>query len=271
MELHRSDESVDGLFGNKVRVIQSRKGYRVSEDAIILTWFARPNAGERIMDAGTGCGVIAFGLAMRDPSVTVVGVEIQRDLADRASRGVKLNNLEDRVFIVQGDVTKADHFFRPRSFDFIVCNPPYYEPGRGRINPQHERALCRHQLSMPIPLLFSVAKVLLRNFGRLDLIYPTAGIDGICNALKGTGFQITRMLWIHPHQEAPAGHVCVELALAEQTNETFEGHLYLYDQQHQRTPFARAILSGEHSSGEAQYGQRVDVKAGGYFGRIRKN
>ncbi len=271
MELHRADESVDGLFGNKVRVIQSRKGYRVSEDAIILTWFARSNAGERIMDAGTGCGVIAFGMAMRDPSVTVVGVEIQRDLADRASRGVKLNDLRDRVFIVQGDVTKADHFFRRGSFDFIVCNPPYYEPGRGRINPQHERALCRHQLSMPIPQLFSVAKALLRNFGRLDLIYPSAGIDGIFNALKGTGFQITRMLWIHPQQEAPPGHVCLELVLTERTKETFEGHLYLYDKQHQRTPFARAILSGEQSSDEGQYGSRLDVKAGGYFGRIRTN
>jgi len=271
VELHREDESIDGIFGNKVRVIQSRKGYRVSEDAIILTWFAKPNPGERIMDAGTGCGVIAFGIGIRDPSVTVVGVEIQKDLADRASRGAKLNALEARVFIVQGDVTKAELFFRRRSFHFIVCNPPYYEPGRGRINLQHERALCRHQLSMPIPQLFSVAQFLLRDRGRLDLIYPTAGMEGICNALRGTGFRISRMLWIHPHQQAPPGHVCLELVLAERIEETFEGHLYLYDEQHQRTAFARAILAGDECHDKGHYGLSSDVTAGGYCGRIRKN
>lgn len=271
VELHRSDESVDGIFGNKVRVIQSRKGYRVSEDAIILTWFARPNACDRVMDAGTGCGVIAFGMAIRDPSVAVVGVEIQKDLADRAARGVKLNDLGTRVLIVRGDVTTSHLFFRHKSFDFIVCNPPYYEPGRGRINPQHERALCRHQLSLPIPQLFSVGQVLLRDLGRLDFIYPTAGIEGIFNAVAETGFQISRMLWIHPHEEAPPGHVCLELVLTESIEQTVEGHLYLYDRQRQRTSHARAILGGECCPEEGQCRSELDGKTGGYFGRIREN
>ncbi len=271
LELHRADESVDGIFGNKVRVIQSRKGYRVSEDAIILTWFARPNPGDRVMDAGTGCGVIAFGMAIRDPSLSVVGVEIQKDLADRAALGAKLNNLDARVFIVQADVTKADLYFRPSSFDFVVCNPPYYEPGRGRINPQHERALCRHQLNMPISGLFSVAQILLRDSGRLNLIYPTAGIERICHAIKGTGFQIARVLWIHPHQQAPPGHLCVELILREPLKETLEGHLYLYDQHHERTSLARSILAGDPCPDNSLYNSACDLNLGGYSGRIRKN
>lgn len=271
MELHGPDESVDGIFGNKVRVIQSRRGYRVSEDAIILTWFAKPLQGGLVMDAGTGCGVIAFGMAIRDPSLTVVGVEIQKDLADRAARGAKLNNLQTRVYIVQGDVTKADLYFRPGSFDLIVCNPPYYEPGRGRINPQHERAVCRHQLRMPISRLFAAAQVLLRDHGSLDLIYPTDGMEGICHAVRGTGFQISRVLWIHPHQQAPPGHVCLELILKDSSEDTLVGHMYLYDQQHQRTSFARSILAGEQCPDECLYDKAFDLSAGGYCGRVRKD
>ena len=111
MELKQTGESINGLFRNKVRVIQARRGYRVSEDAIILTWFARPNPGRLILDAGTGCGVIAFGLAVGNPSVRVLGLEIQERLADRAGRGVKLNGLENQVLVVRGDVRNADRFF----------------------------------------------------------------------------------------------------------------------------------------------------------------
>ena len=74
--LVREGESLDGLFRNKVRVIQAARGYRVSEDALILTGFVRPGPDERILDAGTGCGVIAFGLAVREPSVSVAGAAI---------------------------------------------------------------------------------------------------------------------------------------------------------------------------------------------------
>ncbi|MFH0824089.1 MAG: hypothetical protein V2B18_15165, partial [Pseudomonadota bacterium] len=65
------DESIDGLFRNKIKVVQSRRGYRVSEDSLIVTWFVRPGANDLILDAGTGCGVIAFGLAAKWPGVKV--------------------------------------------------------------------------------------------------------------------------------------------------------------------------------------------------------
>ena len=84
MELKHVGESVDGLLRNKIRVIQALRGHRVSEDALILAWFVNPRPGEFILDAGTGCGVIAFALAVKEPTVEVVGVEIQPALADRA-------------------------------------------------------------------------------------------------------------------------------------------------------------------------------------------
>lgn len=187
MKLH--GETINGLLRNKIRVIQARHGYRVSEDAIILSWFTNPCADEIILDAGTGCGAIAFAISKMRPSTKVIGLELQEALADRAARGVRLNGLEDQALIVRGDLRRADTFFRPRSFDAVVSNPPYYEPGRGRINLHEEKALSRHQMMMPLEDLFRVASLLLKPLGRLSLIYPASGTARIKKAMSKSGFE----------------------------------------------------------------------------------
>lgn len=244
-ELQRPGESVDGLFSNRVRVIQSVKGYRVSEDALILTWFVRPQKGELILDAGTGCGVIAFGLAAREPSVTVIALEIQAQLADRARRGVLLNRLENTVCPLRGDMRAADRFFRCGCFDVVVCNPPYYELGRGRISQHEEKAVSRHQLMMPVGDLVRVAARLLRPNGRLAVIYPASRQKHLETVVKEAGFVRHRVLWIHPCETVPPCLVCVEARQGVGEVSVQENQLFLYHEPGRRTAIAQAILSGE--------------------------
>jgi tRNA1Val (adenine37-N6)-methyltransferase len=265
VEPNRSDESVNGLLRNKIRVIQALHGYRVSQDALILTWFANPQPCERILDAGTGCGVIAFGLAVREASITVIGLEIQKDLADRAARGVKLNGLELQIMVVRGDVRLADRYFRHNSFDAVVSNPPYHEPGRGKISLQHEKALSRHQLMMPLDDLVMVSGALLKPRGRLSVIYPVAGLGRVKQALEQAGFKLSRMLWIHPHEGAEPGHVCLESRLHVHPSHCAEGRLYLYNGPNERTRDAEAIFAGEawriyHEVHEGQEGNGYETQ-----------
>jgi tRNA1Val (adenine37-N6)-methyltransferase len=241
-------ESVDGLFGNKVQVIQALKGYRVSEDAVILTWFACPRPGELVLDAGSGCGAIAFGLAVKEPSISVVGLEIQAGPAERAAKGVVLNRLSSSVGIVRGDLRVSDTFFRPNVFDLVVSNPPYHELGRGRISRYEEKALSRHQMMMPLEDLFRVSTGLLKSSGRLSLIYPASGTERIRQAMKVTGFEAERMLWIHPHEGSKPSLVCFEARKNVRRLTATEGSLFLYDGSGQRTRAAKAILSGEETS-----------------------
>ncbi len=238
-------ETLDGLFRGKVKVFQARRGYRVSEDAVILTWFARPKPREFILDAGTGCGAIAFGLAVLEPTTRVVGLEIQAGLADRAGRGRSVNNLESRVWIVRGDARQADRLFRPGSFDAVVSNPPYHRQGRGRLNADPEKALARHQLMMPLEDLFRVSRYLLRPDGRIAIIYPAAGADHIEASMNAAGFGPARMLCIHPHEGTGPGLVCVEAKPGFTGHTHTEKPLLLYDRRGRRTPRAEAVLAGE--------------------------
>lgn len=241
----RDDESVDGLLRNKIRVIQAAKGYRVSEDALFLTAFARPRPNKLILDIGSGCGVIAFGLIRREPSAKVVGLEIQRTLADRARRAARLNRMEHRVLMVQGDLRDADDFLRPETFDMAVSNPPYYAAGSGRVSAQTEKAVARHQIMMPPEDLLRVAGRTLKPNGRLCLIYPSNRFGQLSRTMKDSGFSPARVLWIHPREGANSSLVCVEARQEEGSLPRSDETFILYDASGARTHEAEAILSGE--------------------------
>jgi tRNA1Val (adenine37-N6)-methyltransferase len=241
----REGETLDGLLRNKVRVIQARKGYRVSEDAVILTWFARPTPGSPILDAGSGCGAIAFGLAAAEPSVNVTAIDIQWDLCDRAARGARLNGLDSRVSVLQGDVRNAVCLFRPHVFDLVVSNPPYRVPGSGRLSMDSEKAVARHQLLMPLKALFEASAHVLSPDGALCLIYPAEGLQDILRAARDTGFSLSRLLRVHSRRRCPPGLVCVEALPDASQRSLMEDALFLYDESGIRTPRAAAVLNGE--------------------------
>jgi tRNA1Val (adenine37-N6)-methyltransferase len=175
----------------------------------------------------------------------VVGLEIQEALADRAMRGVRLNGLEGRVCVVRGDVRDADRFFRPGIFDAIISNPPYHEPGRGKISLEREKALSRHQTMMPLEDLFRVSTSLLKPSGRLSLIYPASQVNRIMKVIEDTGFTLSRVLWIHSHESAQPVLLCVEAGVQCAPQQERTGRLYLYQARGIRTRIAEAILAGD--------------------------
>src|ERR671914_1780157 len=118
-----TDETLDALFGGGLQLYQKKQGYRFSIDSILLANFATIRSGNKVIDLGTGNGVVPLILAYRYPSISVTGVEIQRQMADRAARNVRLNGYEDRIAIACMDISSAAEHFKPESCDLVVCNP----------------------------------------------------------------------------------------------------------------------------------------------------
>ncbi len=170
----RDDETMDTLFHGSLSILQKKKGYRFSVDSPLLAHFTTLRKGERVVDLGTGSGVIAMILALRFPETNIAEVEIQQELADMAERNIALNGLRDRIRVYPGDVKGIRKIFDPKSFDAAVFNPPYRRLNSGKINPNHERAVARHEITGTIDDFLAAARYLLKDYGRTYVIYPAS-------------------------------------------------------------------------------------------------
>lgn len=204
-------ETFDSLFGGKIRVVQEKDGYRFSLDAVLLAGFAWMRRGERIIDLGTGVGIIPLILAKRSEGVKeIVGVELQDDLAELAKQNVLLNRLEDLITIVQGDIRELHNVFPPSSFDVVVTNPPYYRVSSGRINPHSQKAIARHEIKCTIEDTLLVARFLLKEGGRTFAIFPAYRSVTLIHCLRGVGLEPKRLRWVHSREGEEAKFILVE-------------------------------------------------------------
>jgi tRNA1Val (adenine37-N6)-methyltransferase len=143
--LNRADETLDTLFRGELKLWQACSGYRFCLDALLLADFVVCRHGERIADLGAGNGVVALILAYLHPSVSIAGVEIQPTIVERARRNAQLNGLQERVGIHQGDVRNIREILPSGNFHAVVCNPPYRRPASGRVSPNGEKKIARHE------------------------------------------------------------------------------------------------------------------------------
>jgi len=200
----------DTFFRGRIRVRQDRKGYRFSIDAVLLAAHACPRPGERILDLGTGCGIIPLMLAGRYPEITVTGVEIQPELASMATENAALNHMGDRVRIIHGDMKALTVADIDGPMDFILSNPPYRKADSGRINPNHQRAAARHEIHITLDALSAVASRLLRIGGRFMLIYPVERLADLVTAMRSRDMEPKHIRVIHTGVETEARLILME-------------------------------------------------------------
>lgn len=184
-EKPRADETLDTIYKGKIKVFQKKKGYRFSIDAVLLAAYVQKLKGDRIIDIGTGCGVVPLMIALKDHRKNkIIGVELQDTLFDLASRNVIENGFEERVEIIQHDIKEIKSRFHAESFDIVTANPPYIKVDSGRVNPQTEKAIARHEITLSLPELIKTAKYLLSATGKFVIIYPENRVIDLLEALR---------------------------------------------------------------------------------------
>ena len=179
------DETIDDLRSYNLRVFQPVQGYRFSLDPLLLADFAGIGEGRRIIDLGTGSGIIPLLMARRCASSQIVGVEVQEEMADLAGRNVALNGLSDRVEIICADILSLRKRFPASSFDLVVANPPYRKQGTGRISPKAGRDRARHEATATLADFLEIAKYLVRPTGTIAFIYHPVRLIEFCTAAAG--------------------------------------------------------------------------------------
>lgn len=200
----------DTLFNGRLVINQEKKGYRFSLDAVLLAGLTRVKRSDRVMDLGTGSGVILLILAHRNLGSSLVGAEIQTRLAELARRNVEANRFSDQILILEADFRRIDSCLDRESFDLVLCNPPYRRLETGRINPDEQRAIARHELNASVEDVFAAAGYLLVQGGRLAVIYPASGLGRLLVTVNRHGFSPKELTAIHSYIGSPARLVCLE-------------------------------------------------------------
>lgn len=221
-------ERLDDLHRGGYHIIQDPGRFCFGVDAVILSGFARVKRGENALDLGTGTGVIPVLLAAKTEGRHFTGLEIQPESAEMAARSVRLNELEERVSIVQGDIKEAAGIFGGSTFDVVVSNPPYMNSGGGLVNLGEAKAIARHEILCTLEDVAAAAGKILRPKGRFYMIHRPHRLTDILTVLRQYKLEPKRVRFVHPYVDKPPTMVLVEAGRGGRPMVKVEAPLVIY-------------------------------------------
>lgn len=206
----KEQECLDELHRNGYKIIQNKEGFCFGMDAVLLSGFTVVKEDERVLDLGTGTGIIPILLEAKTEGRHFTGLEIQTDMVDMARRSVQYNNLADKIEIVAGDIKEAQSIFGGASFDVVTANPPYMNHSHGLTNPNPAKAIARHEILCTLEDVVKQAAGLLRPGGRFYLVHRPARITEIFALMAKYRLEPKRMKYVHPYLDKDANMVLIE-------------------------------------------------------------
>lgn len=230
----KEGETIDDLLKGKLRIIQKSSGLKYTIDALLLAHFAgetirgRGLCSLKVLDIGSGNGVIPL-LLSRQPSVAhIVGVEINSSLAEMSRRSASLNELDEKISIVEGDIREESTPLKWQKFDLVISNPPYRRVGEGKLNPQFEKAVARHELTLTLDELIQATKKTLAESGTACFIYGAYRLMDLLTSLRKYKIEPIRIRMVHSKINEPAKMVLVEAKKAPPSEVSISPPLIIY-------------------------------------------
>ena len=221
-------ERIDELQRNGYQIIQNENGFCFGMDAVLLSGFARVKKGEQALDLGTGTGIIPILLEAKTEGEHFTGLEIQETSADMAGRSVRLNDLDQKVSIVKGDIKEATDLFGKASFDVVTSNPPYMTGQHGLVNPDMPKAIARHEILCTLEDVISQASALLKENGRFYMVHRPFRLAEIMVMMNRYRLEPKRMKLVYPFADKEPNMVLIEGLKGGRPRITVEKPLIVY-------------------------------------------
>lgn len=206
----KENERIDDLQRNGYKIIQNPDKFCFGMDAVLLSGFAKVKDGGSVLDLGTGTGIIPLLLAGKTNAAKIKALEIQPESAEMAGRSVRLNALQDRIEIVEGDIKEASHIFRKASFDAVTCNPPYMIGQHGIKNPESALAIARHEILCTLEDVVREAALLVKPGGSFFMVHRPFRLPEIICTFRAHRLEPKRMQLVHPFIDAEPNMVLIE-------------------------------------------------------------
>ncbi|MCP3943338.1 MAG: methyltransferase [Desulfobacteraceae bacterium] len=227
--------TVETFFKNRIKIYQPEDGYRYSMDPVILAAQVVSFPGCKIIDIGCGCGIIPLILGFRHKDTHIIGVEIQSQLAQLATKNISQNMMSNQIQILNQDIRTTTSLDTQGLADIIVSNPPYKKKNSGRLNPNIQKAVARHEIKLELSQFFSSAHRLLKPLGQLLFIFPADRLEDIILAIQPLDFKLNWIRFIHTKKTNNAKLILVSGLKEGHGSCIVRPPLYIYDNRNNPT------------------------------------
>lgn len=227
-EYLKENERIDDLERNGLKIIQDPGGFCFGMDAVLLSGFVKLSKGDRVLDMGTGTGIIPILLSAKTEAEHYTALEIQEESADMASRSVAMNGLSDKIEIVRGDIKEASVLFPKASFDAVTCNPPYMIGEHGLTNLDDAMKIARHEVLCTFDDVAREAAAVLKPGGKFFLVHRPFRLAEIIVTLSKYKLEPKRLKLVYPYVDKEPNMVLVEASRGGRSRLTVEKPLIVY-------------------------------------------
>ena len=226
----KENERIDDLQLNNLKIIQNSKEFCFGIDSVLLSDFAkRAKKTKKVVDLCTGNGVIAILLSAKIDAESIVGVEIQEYSAELANRSIELNNLQDKITIINKDLKNIKQDIPSGSIDLCTCNPPYKPKNSGIINEKDSKTIARHEISCTLEDIIKEASRELNFGGSLCMVHKVERMTDIFYYLRKHNLEPKRMQLIYPKVGESANLVLIEGIKGGKPFLNMETPIYVYE------------------------------------------
>lgn len=228
-EVLKEGERFDDLERHNYKIIQNPEKFFFGMDAVLLSGFAVVKQGERVIDLGTGTGIIPILLRAKTLGRDFTGLEIQEESADMARRSVAVNGLSRDIQIITGDIKEASTIFGASIFDVVTTNPPYMNDQHGLRNPSLPKAIARHEILCTLEDVLCESAKLLRPGGRFYMVHRPQRLAEIIRMLSKYSLEPKRIKFVHPFVDREPNMVLFECTRGGRPQVRIEAPLIVFE------------------------------------------
>lgn len=227
----KENERIDDLELQGLKIIQNIKGFCFGMDSVLLSDFAKEiKENSKVIDLGTGTGILAILLSAKSKLGHVIGVEIQKEVADMAKRSVLLNHLENKIEIICEDIKNLKEKYLPNSFDIVITNPPYKKEGTGGLNERREKFIARHEITANLEDFIQISQFLLKDKGCFYMVHRPERLADIIITLKKYKLEPKELRFVQPSYIKEPNLILIKAIKNAKPFLKVQRPLYIYDE-----------------------------------------
>lgn len=227
----KENERIDDLQIQNLKIIQNTEGFCFGIDSVLLSDFAKNiKNNAKVIDLGTGTGIIATLLCAKTNLSKVVGVEIQEDVANMAKRSIKLNNLDKKFEVINDNINNLKNHFNASNFDVVVTNPPYKKLNTGIINEEEKKLISRHEVKADLKDFIEIAFYLLKDKGEFYMVHRPERLIDIITTMRECKIEPKQIRFVCSNPEKEPKLILIKGVKNAKPFLKVEKNLYIYQE-----------------------------------------